>query len=121
MVEEELQSTISSSISLQINKGTYGVYEESGERTRLTEYIDNTLDLAAQRATAGTDNRVRIDNTGITLENTTDDSRQIRLLNDLIVVTSDGFETADVAISPSGCIREKIFGSFLKMDGDVVC
>jgi len=42
-----------------------------------------------------------------------DDGRKIRIMNNMLVLTSDGFETADVAITPNGVVAERLIGKVI--------
>lgn len=109
-LEEILENTISTTTSLDINRFKFGRYEDSGERSELLNYINSELNLTAQKALAGNNQNIEVSKRGIICKDTTNDLEQIRILNNLIVLTTDGFQTADVAISPQGVIAEKIFG-----------
>jgi len=49
-LEELLNNANNTSTSISINSSKYGAYVESGERNDLMDYINNSLDLAAQGA-----------------------------------------------------------------------
>jgi len=108
--EELLQNSVTTSTSIDINKFTYGQYVDSGEQSQLLSYISSELDLAAQKAKAGTNQNIEISKRGITLTNTTSDLRQLRLLNDLLVFSTDGGQTVKLAISPDGVVAENVYG-----------
>ena len=113
-LEELLNNANNTSTSISINSSKYGAYVESGERNDLMDYINNNLDLAAQGARlVGENQDWTIDERGILLSNVVDDGRKIRIMNNMLVLTSDGFETADVAITPNGVVAERLIGKVI--------
>lgn len=108
-----IRNTITSSTSLDINKFKFGRYEDSGERNELLNYINSELNLATQKALAGSNQNIEIGRRGAIFKSTTDDLEQLRILNNLLVLTTDGFQTADIAISPAGIIARKLIGQIL--------
>ena len=110
---ELIENAISTTTTLDINKFKYGRYEDSGERSELYNYIQSELDLSAQKAVAGKNQNIEIGRRGAIFKNTTDELRQLRILNDLIAISTDGFQTADVAISPDGIIAKMLIGQIL--------
>jgi len=111
-LEELLSKANSTSTNISVNSSKYSAYVDSGERNELLDYITGTLDLAAQGARLGRDKEIEMQG-GITLSNVVDDGRKIKLMNNMLVVTSDNFQTADVAITPDGVFAEKLYGEII--------
>lgn len=108
---ELIENAISTTTTLDINKFKYGRYEDSGERSELYNYIQSELDLSAQKAVAGKNQNIEIGRRGIILKSTTDTGEECRILNNLLVFTDDGWQTAKIALDPSkGIIAENITG-----------
>jgi len=111
VMEEILQNSISTSTSIDINRFKFGRYEDSDERTELMDYISNSLDLAAQSAVAGTNQNVEIGRNGIIGKSTLDNGYEYRLLNNMLVFTDDGWQTAKIALNPqTGIVAENVYG-----------
>ncbi|MCF8012398.1 MAG: hypothetical protein K9L56_14090 [Clostridiales bacterium] len=109
-LEELLNKANKASINLSVNSSKYGKYVESGQQNELMNYINSELDLAAQKAKAGSNQNVIVDSHGITLNSTVDNLEKMKILNNLLVITEDNFETASVAISPKGVVAERLIG-----------
>lgn len=109
---EELGKRVnSSSITLDINKFTYGKYEE--ERSELQDYINGQLDLSAQEAIAGKNQEVVINDRGITLTNRNDSNKQLKLLSSLIAFTEDGFRTVKSSIKNGYIVADYLIGKVI--------
>lgn len=107
--QAEIQrNSINSSTSLDINRPVFDTAKQT--ESAFSKYINNVLDLAAQKAVAGSNQNIEFGERGLICKDTTNDLEQIRILNNLIALTKDGFKTADVAISPDGINARLIRG-----------
>ncbi|MCG8482589.1 MAG: phage tail protein, partial [Clostridia bacterium] len=111
MLIDDLKSSVSSSVSLDINKYKYLDYINSGDKSAIHQYINGLLDLGAQGAVAGSNQEVKIDARGITLTNPSKPNQQVRLMADGIYFTLDGWQTSKIALtSENGIAAEVIRG-----------
>lgn len=110
LLQDILQNAISTNTTLNTNRSIYGQYVESGEQSQLLSYINSELDLAAQKAKAGKNQNIEIGPSGISCKDTTLSGEEIRILNNLIALTTDNWNTADVAITPQGINAKVIRG-----------
>jgi len=111
MLIEELKSSIAVSTSLDINKNRFLDYVNSGDKTKINQYITSALDLSRQKALAGKDQCVSIDQRGVTLTDPSDANNQVRLMNDLVAFTKDGWQTSSLALSAkTGVVAEAVYG-----------
>lgn len=94
-------------------------YKATWEDTRknnvdVHKIINEGLDLAAQKVRSRTDNNViEIDEAGIFLIDATNNDNQLALINDLIAMTTDRWQTSKVAISPEGIMAEQLLGQII--------
>jgi hypothetical protein len=80
----------------------------------VAKIIEEGLDLAAQKVRSRTDtNIIEIDEAGIFLIDANNENEQLALINDLIAMTTDRWETARVAISPEGIMAEELIGKII--------
>ena len=80
----------------------------------VAKIIEEGLDLAAQKVRSRTDsNIIEIDEAGIFLIDAHNENEQLALINDLIAMTTDRWETARVAISPEGIMAEQLIGKII--------
>lgn len=106
-----LKNAISSSTTINIEKYKYGKY--SKDQSMLLDYINNELDLAKQKALAGHNQEIIIDDRGILLTDGNNPIEQVKMIGNLIVFTDDGWNTAKTAISSRGIIAENIVGKLI--------
>ena len=106
-----LKNAISSSTTINIEKYKYGKY--SKDQSMLLDYINNELDLAKQKALAGHNQEIIIDDRGILLTDGNNPIEQVKMIGNLIVFTDDGWDTAKTAISSRGIIAEHIVGKLI--------
>jgi hypothetical protein len=105
------RSSINTSTTIDINKFKYGKYDT--ERSDILTYINSELDLAKQKAIAGKDEDVTIDERGITLQNKVNTNDVVRLLSNLMVFSDDGMNTVKTAISAKGIIAEHLISKII--------
>lgn len=80
----------------------------------ISNVIENGLDLSAQKIRSRTEtNEIDISEAGIFLIDTKNNDEQLALVNDLICMTTDGWMTSDVAISPEGVIAKTLIGEVI--------
>jgi hypothetical protein len=109
-----LKRSVSASTTLNIERFKYGKYYDS-ERNELQSFINSELDLSKNAAIGGRNQGHRFDDTGALFTSNTNANEQLRILNNLIVMTSDGWDSVDLAISPKGIIIEQIQYKKLKL------
>ena len=89
-------------------------YKATWEDTRknnvnVSKIITEGLDLASQKVRSRTEkNVIEMDEAGIFLIDATDNNNQLALINDLICMTTDRWETSKIAISPEGVVAERV-------------
>lgn len=80
----------------------------------VAKIIEEGLDLAAQKVRSRTENNIiEIDEAGIFLIDANNENEQLALINDLIAMTTDRWETCRVAISPEGIMAEELIGKII--------
>lgn len=110
-LEELLDKTSKASTSLDINKFQYADYIKSGQKDVISDYLNNKLDFAKHKAITNSNQTMYMDETGLILKNREDNSKQLKLMSDHIVMTDDNWQTAKTAISTSGVMAETIVGT----------
>lgn len=123
MLYDQLKNTISTTTTMDIQKYKYLDYVNSGDKSAINSYITGILDLGKQTAIAGSNQDVKIDEKGITLTNYAYPNKQVRLLSDGIFLSTDGWQSAEWALSSDGINAEKIrgiLGEFCTLKADQV-
>lgn len=103
---ELLDQSISMGKTVDTNKLTYSAFVESGASTKVKEFMDSALDVAKNAILSSTGQGVSWDDTGFHLRKYLDSSNQsagfedeeIWMINNSIVFTDDGWQTAKMAI-----------------------
>jgi hypothetical protein len=96
----------------------------NNDKSKINHYISNSLDLASQGAKAPSNQSVSIDQRGITLTNPANPDYQVKMINDLVVFTRDGWQTASIALSADrGIVAESVsglLGQFCQLRADQI-
>ena len=80
------------------------------ERNSILIFIESALDAAKNRVLAGRNQTIEINDRGIFCKSELDPDKQIRILNDVIAITDDNWNTAKTAITADGITAEVIRG-----------
>lgn len=89
------------------DKGSYG-YD------LVTQMRESALDAAKNKILSQNPHqKISIDGHGIWCKDGDNEDRQLRIVADLLVMTTDGFKTVDLAISPQGIVGQKIVGKIV--------
>lgn len=80
---------------------------------KINEVINNDLDASKNAVLAGNSQAIRIDGHGAEFKNIHDSNRQLKIINDVIAMTKDNWDTANVAITPEGIVAATLIGRIL--------
>lgn len=102
-LEDVLNNMNTSIASVDWNKFDWDKGKDADENLR--KYLDNALDLAKQQIVNGRNQKPLLDERGFWLYKESDagdiSPEQIRMVNNVIALTKDNWETVDIAISPT--------------------
>jgi hypothetical protein len=93
-LKDMLEQTYSTSRSLDLSKHTYNT--AASEATEAAKFIRESLDYAANRIKSASQQSVVIDQAGIQIGG--ESNRQMRIVNDMLAITDDGWQHAKLAI-----------------------
>ena len=80
----------------------------------IEEILNNGLDLASQKVRSRTEeNVIDISEAGAFFIDAKNNDEQLAIMNDLITMTTDGWRTSKVAISPEGIMADTIIGRLI--------
>lgn len=96
-LSEILDASSNASKSFDLSRYEFGKYEVSGAESALSNFLQNGMDAAYQQVTAGKDQTVVIDGSGITI-GATDSSEYIKLANGMIAIIDPSTEETKAAI-----------------------
>ena len=105
-IVELLDQSISMGKKVDTNKLSYSAFVDSGASTKVKEFMDSALDVAKNAILSSTGQGVSWDDTGLHLRKYIDEANQnagfedeeIWMVNNSIVFTDDGWQTAKMAI-----------------------
>lgn len=80
---------------------------------QISDLISSNLDSSKNNILAGIHQEVVVDGHGIKLASMDRPNEQLRLLSNVIAFTSDGWNTANLAITPSGIVGQNIYGKVI--------
>lgn len=85
------------------------------EQNAVNTMIENGLDTAVSAVHSSDFQKIRIDQTGINVSSDLEARKgeELRVMNNLITMTTDGWQTAKTAISPWGIIADRLIGHML--------
>lgn len=97
-----LQKSVSMGHKLDLSKYSYGAYINSGADTAVKGFMTSALDASRNAVVNAANQAVKIDESGIRLRDPDEhggySDEQMWMINNNIVLTDDGWETAKVAI-----------------------
>lgn len=89
-------------------------WDLSGKNTDMISTIINSgLDATKNRITSARNQNIIIDERGITLKDLFDDKEQLRLVNNVLAMTQDNWNTVSLCASPQGLIAEQLYGKII--------
>ncbi|RYI30623.1 hypothetical protein EVU96_09410 [Bacillus infantis] len=114
-LEEKLKNLFKNSISTstQVNMSKLKLNELSDKTNSVSEYIDQSRDIAKNALTGGTDNTVTYDRMGITIKSDSNPNKFIRMNAGAIGITNDGGNTYKTALLPDRIVAEVVAGKLL--------
>ncbi|MBR6648224.1 MAG: hypothetical protein IKL29_02465, partial [Bacteroidaceae bacterium] len=99
-----LEQSISMGKSVDLSKYTYSAFVDSGASTRVKDFMNSALDVAKNAILSSKDQAISWDEAGIRLRKWADEARtryepkQVWMNNNSILMTSDNWSTAEIAI-----------------------
>lgn len=98
-----LEQSVTMGKTVDISKFGYNAFLDSGASTAVKDYMDSALDVAKQAILSSTNIAVEWDGSGMTFRKWNDAHTgylptQIKIINDNIVFTDNGWQTAKMAI-----------------------
>ena len=97
-----LEQSVSMGHKLDMSKFSYNDYVNSGARTAVHDFMTNALDASRNAVINGNNQAIKLDETGLHLRKANEmgefEDEQIWIINNNIVFTDDGWETAKMAL-----------------------
>ncbi|MBC2580837.1 phage tail protein [Clostridium sp. DJ247] len=85
----------------------------SSNQDLISNIMNNALDSAKNRVLGGRKQNTSIDERGIILKDMDSDQEQLRMLNNVIAFTQDGWQSCSLAITPKGIVGQEIYGKII--------
>lgn len=83
--------------------------------TKFNDFINSELDLSKQSLITADGQKPILDDRGFWMYRQNEDGNlsdeQVRIVNNVIAITKDNWETVEVAITPNGVVAENIYGT----------
>lgn len=96
-LSEILKASSNASKSLDLSKYEFGKFESSGASSALSNFLQNGMNAAYQQVTAGKDQTVVIDGSGITVQ-AQDSAEYIKMANGMIAIIDPSTQETKAAI-----------------------
>lgn len=115
-LKDILKQAISTSTEIDMSKYKWDKSEDNESQIR--QIIDSQWDAATNRVIAGRNQEVIINDRGISLTDSSEGDEyhrlhQLRMLNNVIAFTRDGWKSSSLAITPEGVYAEHLFGQII--------
>lgn len=79
----------------------------------ISEIISSGLDATKNRISSARNQNITIDERGIGMKDLFDDNEQLRIVNNCLAMTTDSWESVNLAITPRGIIAEQLYGKII--------
>lgn len=108
-----LKNSIRTAATVNTGKLKWDMVEDN--TTEITQILNSEWDAAKNRVLAGSDQEVTVSERGISLLDSRDPGKlqQLRMVNNVIAMTDDGWATASLAITPEGIYAGKLIGQII--------
>lgn len=104
-------SNVQTSTAVNMSKYIWDKSEINSQT--INDIVNNNLDATRNAVEAGISQDVIVDRHGITLKNLDNPNEQLRLLSNVLAFTSDGWNSANLAITSSGIVGQNIYGKVI--------
>ena len=101
-----LKNAIIAGTTVDYSKYKWNKSEDNSNQ--IANIINNALDSAKNNVLAGKNQDVVINERGISLTDITNPNEQMRIINNVLCMTVDNWNTAKLAITPYGICKDKI-------------
>ncbi len=121
-LKDLLAQMSSTSTQVDFSRFKWNKYDED-KKSDIILYVDSELDAAKNKILAGRNQDVEVGERGIICKDPNNPNEQLRILNNILAMTNDGWNTAKLAITPQGLVAENIVGRlgvFAKLRSDQI-
>jgi len=106
-----LNKTINAGIAVEVNKDSWnGV---GNIKSDVNNILNNKWDSSLREILAGVSESVEINGRGITITNPNDVQKAVRLMHGIIALTTNGWNSLDIAIDGTGVYARKLIGQIV--------
>ena len=106
-----LNKTINAGIAVEANKDSWNGVDNI--KSDVNDILNNKWDSSLREILAGVNESVEINGRGITITNPNDVQKAIRLMHGVIGITTNGWNSLDVAIDGTGVYARKLIGQIV--------
>jgi len=106
-----LNQSINAGITVEQNK--FGWNSANDIKSDVNDILNNKWDSSLREILAGVNESVEINGRGITITNPDDVQKAIRLMHGIIALTTNGWNSLDIAIDGSGVYAHKLIGQIV--------
>lgn len=110
-INDLTRNAILTSTSVNMSKYKWDKSEENA--SQINQIINSALDTAKNAVLAGKNQDIVINERGIALTDTTNPNEQLRIINNVLAMTKDNWNTSSLAITPLGIVAERLLGKIL--------
>ena len=106
-----LNKTINAGIAVEVNKDSWSGVDNI--KSDVNNILNNKWDSSLREILAGVNESVEMNGRGITITNPNDVQKAIRLMHGIIALTTNGWNSLDVAIDGTGVYARKLIGQIV--------
>ena len=106
-----LKNAITAGTTLELSKFKWDKSEDNSNQ--ITNIINSALDASRNAVLAGKNQDVVINERGISLTDITNPNEQMRIINNVLAMTDDNWNTAKLAITPGKIFAQYLYGTIL--------
>jgi len=106
-----LNKTINAGIAVEVNKDSWSGVDNI--KSDVNNILNNKWDSSLREILAGVNESVEMNGRGITITNPNDVQKAIRLMHGIIALTTNGWNSLDIAIDGTGVYARKLIGQIV--------
>jgi hypothetical protein len=110
-LNELMKNAITAGTTLDMSKFKWDLSEKNN--SEITQIINNAWDAAKNAVLAGANQDIVIDERGILLRDSTNENDQMKIINNVLAMTNDNWNTVKMAITPGKIYTDYLYGNVL--------
>lgn len=110
-LNELMKNAITAGTTLDMSKFKWDLSEKNN--SEITQIINNAWDAAKNAVLAGANQDIVINDRGILLRDVTNENDQMRIINNVLAMTNNNWDTVNLAIVPGKIYADYLYGNII--------